>query len=187
MNIRLLLKLLARRFFRLSSFCKRCGKTVHDFSAPEEIWRVIEKDIKHGHVLCYDCFCELCAVNNLPCVFEVSPIGLMDRLRKIEEDAIEGAAALEAEQTENVLLKQLNAALRRQIGVPDGGSRDERYFPRASTWIKERENWEAEVRQLREDVKVLRDKNDLQQERIEYLEAQPMAKPYTENEIRRLL
>lgn len=77
-SIRILLKLLIRRFFLLPSFCKRCGRTVHDFSAPEEIWRVIEKDIKHGSVLCYDCFCELCAINDLPCVYALYPISNKD-------------------------------------------------------------------------------------------------------------
>ena len=73
-SIKLLSKLLVSRFFLLPSFCKRCGRTVHDFSAPDEIWVAIEKDIEHGNVLCYDCFCELCAINDLPCVYELHPI-----------------------------------------------------------------------------------------------------------------
>lgn len=35
--------------------CWDCGRNVHDFDVPDELWeRVVNKEI----VLCYDCFCD---------------------------------------------------------------------------------------------------------------------------------
>lgn len=59
-HLRVLLKLLLRHFFLLPAFCKMCGRTVHDFIAPGEIWIKVTPLIKHGNIVCYDCFCELC-------------------------------------------------------------------------------------------------------------------------------
>lgn len=42
------------------SFCKVCGRNVHDFIAPDNVWAVISPHIKFGNVLCYDCFCDIC-------------------------------------------------------------------------------------------------------------------------------
>jgi len=71
---RLFLRLILRRFVLLPAFCKRCGRTVHDFSAPDWTWRHIRPLIKHGDVLCYDCFCELCAQKGLPSVWKLVEI-----------------------------------------------------------------------------------------------------------------
>lgn len=65
------LKLIIRNFFSIEAFCKECGRTVHDFIAPDEVWEQIDKNIKYGHVLCYDCFCEKCHELDLKCVWEL--------------------------------------------------------------------------------------------------------------------
>ena len=33
---------------------------VRDFHAPDDIWALVEPYIKHGNVLCYNCFTDLC-------------------------------------------------------------------------------------------------------------------------------
>ena len=71
MNIRLYTKLLLRRFILLNSFCKNCGREVHDFSAPDSIWHMVEPTIEHGKMLCYDCFCERCQALGLPSVYRL--------------------------------------------------------------------------------------------------------------------
>jgi NMD protein affecting ribosome stability and mRNA decay len=73
-SLRVLYKLLKRKCFVTNSFCKECGRDVHDFSVSDEIWKSIDKTIKYGHVLCYDCFCEKCKVLNLPTVWELKEI-----------------------------------------------------------------------------------------------------------------
>lgn len=72
--LRVSYKLFKRRYFTIDSFCKECGRDVHDFSVPDDIWKLIDKTIKHGHILCYDCFCEKCKVLNLPTVWELKEI-----------------------------------------------------------------------------------------------------------------
>jgi hypothetical protein len=59
MNPLLLFKLILRRFRLINSFCKVCGRDVHDFVVEDKLWALIEPDIKHGNTLCYDCFNEL--------------------------------------------------------------------------------------------------------------------------------
>ena len=73
--VRVILKLFRCRVLHLStqSFCKHCGRTVHDFSAPDEIWNLIDPHIKRGNTLCYDCFCELCSSLGLPSVWSLTP------------------------------------------------------------------------------------------------------------------
>ena len=46
----------------VNSFCKLCGVTVRGFNAPDDVWKQIEPHIKYGHVVCYNCFCDLCEV-----------------------------------------------------------------------------------------------------------------------------
>ena len=46
----------------MDSYCKECGRSVHDFIAPDEVWDKIKPLIKHGNVLCYDCFCNKCNI-----------------------------------------------------------------------------------------------------------------------------
>ena len=73
-NPRLLWKLWLRRHRCIDSFCKVCGRTVHDFIAPDEVWAQVQPHIKRGNVLCYDCFCDLCAKLGLPSVWRLSPL-----------------------------------------------------------------------------------------------------------------
>jgi hypothetical protein len=58
--LRVSYKLLRCRFRLVPSFCKVCGRDVHDFIAPGDVWQKVEPLIKRGNVVCYDCFCELC-------------------------------------------------------------------------------------------------------------------------------
>jgi hypothetical protein len=62
-------KLLKRRFMLVDSFCRKCGRDVHDFVVPNHIWEQVDPHIGHGHTLCYDCFCETCAHIGLPSVW----------------------------------------------------------------------------------------------------------------------
>jgi hypothetical protein len=73
-TIRLYLKLLLREFFAIPSFCKSCGVNVRDFSAKDEVWQQIEPHIKYGHVLCYNCFCDICAKLKLSSVWRLEPL-----------------------------------------------------------------------------------------------------------------
>lgn len=59
-RLRLHVKLLLRRYRCIDSFCKRCGKRVIDFAAPDELWQKVAADIeaKGMHTLCFDCFTE---------------------------------------------------------------------------------------------------------------------------------
>ena len=77
----LFLKLFLRKFFSLDSFCKHCGRKVHDFIVEDSVWEQVEPHIKFGHILCYDCFCEVCKKIGLPAVWRlVSP-----RVKKLNE------------------------------------------------------------------------------------------------------
>jgi len=73
MRLRLYLKLLLRRFMLLDAFCKHCGRTVHDFRAPDAVWLKVALSIRHGNVLCYDCFCEACIAAGLPGTWTLIP------------------------------------------------------------------------------------------------------------------
>ncbi len=70
-RLRLFLKLILRHFLLLDSFCRHCGRKVHDYSAPDDIWAEIEPHIKRGKTLCYDCFCVQCAALDLPSVWRI--------------------------------------------------------------------------------------------------------------------
>ncbi len=72
-KVRLYCKLFSRRVLGLHgpSYCRACGRTVHDFSAPDEIWRLVDPHIRYGHTLCYDCFCEICSMLGLPSVWRL--------------------------------------------------------------------------------------------------------------------
>ena len=74
MRIILYFKLFLRKFIVMASFCKECGRQVHDFSAPNDVWLKIDPLIKYGHVLCYDCFCEKCKEVGLPTVWKITSI-----------------------------------------------------------------------------------------------------------------
>jgi hypothetical protein len=58
--LRVKYKLIKQKFFLIPSFCKECGRDVHDFITDDDIWSKIKPLIKNGNVLCYDCFCEKC-------------------------------------------------------------------------------------------------------------------------------
>ena len=36
--------------------CEDCGRNVHDFLVPDELWREVYGN--DGGILCYDCFCD---------------------------------------------------------------------------------------------------------------------------------
>lgn len=68
--VRVLLKLLRRKFSpAVPEFCKQCGRNVHSFIAPDDVWAQVDPHIRWGHVLCYDCFCEICYRIGLPAVW----------------------------------------------------------------------------------------------------------------------
>lgn len=67
-------KLFLRRFRSINSFCKECGRDVHDFVVSDEIWNKVEPHIDRGYILCYDCFCEKCRRLRLPCVYKIAPL-----------------------------------------------------------------------------------------------------------------
>jgi len=69
--LRIQIKLILREFISIPSFCKRCGRDVTDFIVSDETWEAIYPKIKYGNVLCYDCFCNLCAEEGLPPVSEL--------------------------------------------------------------------------------------------------------------------
>ena len=58
-KIRIIYKITKSKLFCINSFCKECGKDVHDFIVDDDVWEQIEPHIKYGHTLCYDCFCEM--------------------------------------------------------------------------------------------------------------------------------
>lgn len=73
-TFRVYLKLIRRKFSKnVNSFCKVCGREVHDFSVPDIVWENIDPHIKRGHTLCYDCFCDLCYEIGLPTSWRVVP------------------------------------------------------------------------------------------------------------------
>jgi len=69
MNLKVLYKLIKRKYRLIPSFCKVCGRDVHDFYVDDKIWNKVSKHIKYGNindeVLCYDCFCELGKKENI--------------------------------------------------------------------------------------------------------------------------
>ncbi len=69
--LRVRVKLILRRFVLLDSFCKHCGRRVHDFAAPDDVWLKVQPSIRLGNVLCYDCFCEACLKVGLPGVWRL--------------------------------------------------------------------------------------------------------------------
>ena len=70
--LRIQYKLLKRRYSTsVASFCKRCGRDIHDFVVEDKVWEKVEKHIKYGYTLCYDCFCELCLKEDLPSVWKL--------------------------------------------------------------------------------------------------------------------
>ncbi len=74
--LRIQYKLLKRRYSTsVASFCKRCGRDIHDFAVDDKVWKKVEKHIKYGYTLCYDCFCELCLKEDLPSVWKLERLG----------------------------------------------------------------------------------------------------------------
>ena len=76
-KLRYLFKTLRREIFNYptDSFCKNCGRYIHDFSAPDTIWKKVEHYIpNNGNTLCYDCFCEICQKIGLPTVWRIEKL-----------------------------------------------------------------------------------------------------------------
>ena len=71
-------KLFKRKYlggvFGINSFCRECGRDVHDFDVDDDIWNKVEPSIKYGNTLCYDCFCEKCKELNLSMCWSLLPI-----------------------------------------------------------------------------------------------------------------
>jgi len=67
-------KLIVQRLMLLDSFCKCCGRKVHDFAAPDDVWLKVATRIRVGNVLCYDCFCETALRLGLPGVWRLEPL-----------------------------------------------------------------------------------------------------------------
>ena len=70
-SIRILYKCFKVKHFSTNSFCKECGRDVHDFIVDDEVWNKVDALIRYGHVLCYDCFCEKCRLLDLPVVWRL--------------------------------------------------------------------------------------------------------------------
>ena len=68
---RLHLKLFLKKYILIDSFCKVCGRTVHDFYVNDDIWEKVSPRKNGNGVLCYDCFCERSSEKGLPCVWEL--------------------------------------------------------------------------------------------------------------------
>ena len=85
-GLRVHFKLMLRKLKCIPSFCKICGRDVHDFQVDDKIWDIIEKDIKYGTVLCYDCFCELCEKNGYPSVWKLDALDSETKGDDIEID-----------------------------------------------------------------------------------------------------
>ena len=49
--------------------CHDCGRTVHDFVAPTDLWMKAYGSM--GGILCYDCFCERLAKKKQYAVFKL--------------------------------------------------------------------------------------------------------------------
>jgi len=71
------LRVLVKTFLRdhlamgaISSYCRDCGRNVHDFDAPDWAWQQVWGD--SGGVLCYDCFSERCHKLGIPPVWSLT-------------------------------------------------------------------------------------------------------------------
>ena len=61
MNFLAIVKKILSKYLLLNSYCKICGREIRDFIAPSDIWNKVEPHIpNNGHVLCYNCFCDIC-------------------------------------------------------------------------------------------------------------------------------
>ena len=70
-NIKLYIKLILRKIFTINQFCKICGKTCRSFYVEDSIWDEIECCIRHGNILCYDCFCDIGECIGLPATWRL--------------------------------------------------------------------------------------------------------------------
>lgn len=66
-----LLKFIAREFYSIDSFCRICGKDIHDFNVSDDLWRKVSYKHNHGGLMCYDCFCEKSSEMDLPCCWKL--------------------------------------------------------------------------------------------------------------------
>jgi hypothetical protein len=72
--LRLHYKLFLKRFRCIDSFCKVCGRTAHDFSVSDNVWKQVSPYENGSGILCYDCFCEKTSQKGFPCVWKLEPI-----------------------------------------------------------------------------------------------------------------
>ena len=71
-RLRVYIKNILKQVMCVDSFCKQCGRDVHDFIAPDCVWNQVSPRKDGDGVLCYDCFCEKAMNKGLPCVWELS-------------------------------------------------------------------------------------------------------------------
>jgi len=54
-----LIKSIIKKKFLIFAYCRNCGRRVHDYFVPDEIWKEVT-GIKDGSgIYCYDCFCKM--------------------------------------------------------------------------------------------------------------------------------
>ena len=70
------------RFIPLMGFCKECGISVRDFSAPI-YWEDISVKLKHGNIVCYQCFTDICKSYQYESVFSLITYNDRNRLKEI--------------------------------------------------------------------------------------------------------
>lgn len=68
---RVMVKLTLSKDHLINSFCKNCGRDIHDFIVTDETWEKISPMIRFGNSLCYDCFCEACGKAGLLTVWQL--------------------------------------------------------------------------------------------------------------------
>lgn len=73
--LRLHAKLFLYRYRCLDSFCKRCGRKVTDFAAPDALYNEVTAEIQRDRlrVVCFDCFTDLGREKKLFDVLDVMP------------------------------------------------------------------------------------------------------------------
>jgi len=79
-RLRVLVKTLLRDHLAMgaiSSYCRDCGRNVHDFDAPDWAWQQVWGD--SGGVLCYDCFSERCHKLGIPPCWSLTNLRTKDR------------------------------------------------------------------------------------------------------------
>ena len=73
MRPRVWAKRLLSRIMCVDSFCKVCGCAVRDYRAPDKAWAQVVATVGYRGdlILCYNCFCDVCASIGLPSVWDL--------------------------------------------------------------------------------------------------------------------